>query len=107
MNELIEFLLRFGNLNQQQINFIISKTKETYKKEVTEEIEGVYVNHAGIVLLHPFMAPLFTNLNLLEKGKWKDEKSQIKAVYLLAYMATGSMNFFYSNICVLYHGKLL
>lgn len=52
--------------------------------------EGVYVNNAGIVLLHPFLVRFFENLNLYENGSFTRKNSIHKAIKLLAYLCTGS-----------------
>lgn len=58
------------------------RSQESYK-------EGIYVPYAGIVLLHPFLPPLFENLGLTENGRWTSLGQVQKAVHLLAYLATG------------------
>lgn len=91
----------------KEVNNSVGKQKTEIKKAVAdkvsefnqnqpgsienEEIEGVYVQHAGIVLLHPFLPSFFSKLNLLENGQWKNEESSKKAVQLLAYLSTGAM----------------
>lgn len=51
------------------------------------EKDGIYVENAGLILLHPFFAPLFQNLGYL------NDKQQIiqpqRAVHLLHFIATG------------------
>ena len=51
MKELIEYLLRFGNLNQQQIDFIATKAKEIvlHKDEYFSEA-GKTFRHVGFML---------------------------------------------------------
>jgi hypothetical protein len=52
--------------------------------------EPAFIHNAGIVLLHPFLAPLFDALALLKSDKsFKNKKSAAKAVVLLHYLATG------------------
>ena len=55
--------------------------------EVLEE--GIFVHHAGLVLLHPFFTALFNRLNLVNEGKFISTASQRKALYVLHYLATG------------------
>lgn len=52
-------------------------------------VEGIYCQFAGILLLHPFFKHLFSRLQLLEDGKFKDELSRHKAVVSLYFIATG------------------
>ena len=55
--------------------------------QITEE--GIFVQHAGIVLLSPFIKPFFNNLGLLTNAKFTDDNSALKAICLLHYLATG------------------
>ncbi len=59
------------------------------KKQTTTD-EDIYIQNAGLVMLHPFLAPLFTHLNLLEKGKFVNEAAQMKAVLLSQYLVDDS-----------------
>jgi hypothetical protein len=58
------------------------------KPAVPEQI----VDHAGLILLHPFLESLFSEFGLLEEGKLKNQAYQARAVHLLAYLATGQEN---------------
>jgi len=49
-----------------------------------------YVNHAGVVLLHPFLEPLFTALGYYLDGAFVDDPARQRAVYLTHYLATGA-----------------
>jgi hypothetical protein len=51
--------------------------------------EGMYCQYAGLVLLHPFFRHLFSHLQLLEDGMFKNTASLEKAVVLLYFIATG------------------
>lgn len=51
--------------------------------------QGIYIQHAGIVLLHPFLPRFFQNLALVEGANFKDEEAMGKAVHLLHYLTTG------------------
>ncbi|TAF33003.1 MAG: hypothetical protein EAZ57_07075 [Cytophagales bacterium] len=48
--------------------------------------DGIYIDNAGLVLLHPFMGRLFKMLELLEGKVFKSEEAQFKALHLLQYM---------------------
>jgi hypothetical protein len=52
--------------------------------------EGVFVVHAGTVLLHPFLKSLFTRLQLMEENAFADLKAQERSLYLIHYLATGN-----------------
>jgi len=70
------------------------------KKSVNKEIEnsdvikiaedGIFVQYAGLVLLHPFLKVFFKNLSLVSETGFVDVVSHQKALYLLNYFATGN-----------------
>lgn len=62
----------------------ISKTAKQHE----EEEEGIFVDNAGLVLLHPFLSSFFSDFELLAEGKFKDIESQTTAVHLLHYLAS-------------------
>lgn len=66
--------------------------KTTRIKDQIDE-EGVFVSHAGIVLLHPFFKPLFSNLGLLGPVTFRDHTVHQKGLLLLNYLSTGTMEF--------------
>jgi hypothetical protein len=51
--------------------------------------DGLYTGMAGLVLLHPFLNMLFTQLNWVEKGAFKNKACQQRAIGMLHFMATG------------------
>ncbi len=55
-----------------------------------QESEGIFVQHAGLVLLHPFLGIFFNRLSLVSKGKFVDGATHQKALYLLHYLCTGA-----------------
>lgn len=57
------------------------------RKRVEDE-EGIFLESAGLILLHPFFDSLFKDFELLTEGQFKDVESQTKAVHLLHYLAT-------------------
>jgi hypothetical protein len=52
-------------------------------------VEKLITQTSGIILLHPFLKPFFTELGLLREGQWKNEPSRQKAIHLLHYLSTG------------------
>lgn len=70
-------------------NFSIQQQNED-KIEVKEN--EIYVSNAGIVLLHPFLNQFFKNLHLIEGSNFINIQSQMKALYLLHYLAAGNIN---------------
>ncbi|WP_418604238.1 contractile injection system tape measure protein [Hwangdonia sp.] len=72
------------------------KTNITEEKEDNEQEEEVaattekslYINNAGLVLMHPFLKQLFINAKLADsKGNLIDSKKE-KAIHLLHYLST-------------------
>jgi len=59
------------------------------KKIATSEQEGIRVNNAGLVLLHPFFHTYFSRLQLLQQGKFVDLQAQQKAIRLLQLLVDG------------------
>ncbi|WP_024769968.1 contractile injection system tape measure protein [Aquimarina macrocephali] len=55
--------------------------------DIPEDFEDVYVNHAGLVLVHPFLSQFFKNCGVInEQNGFLDKE---KAVHILHYLATG------------------
>lgn len=54
--------------------------------------EGIFVQHAGLVLLHAFLPSLFKMLQWTSEGKFIDPAYQQKGIYLLHWLATGRAN---------------
>ncbi len=67
--------------------FVADKKKETDKIESIDQ--GIYLQNAGVVLLHPFLTSLFRRLQLVKEGKFENDEAQQKGLYLIHYMATG------------------
>lgn len=92
-----EFLAR----NQQEV--LLKQLHETLEKELEIEPEALeipeeettggnsalFIDNAGMVLLGPFLPRLFTMMELLENGKFKDRDAQIKAIFLMQYAVNG------------------
>jgi hypothetical protein len=67
-----------------------SATTEWRETTTLTEGEEIYVSLAGIVLLHPFLSILFTELKLIENRAWVSEEASVKGAQVLAYLATGA-----------------
>ena len=52
--------------------------------------EGLFVQNAGLVLLHPFLRFLFKNTGLIEAGLFISREKQEKAIMLMHWLATGN-----------------
>jgi len=62
------------------------------------QISSLYIDNAGLVILHPFLVNLFQKLNLCNDEVWKDKESQHKAVLLTQYLITGQEIFFENEL---------
>lgn len=51
--------------------------------------EGIFVQHAGLILLHAFLPSLFKKLQWTSEGKFLGPEYQQKGIYLLHWLATG------------------
>ncbi|NLX19519.1 MAG: hypothetical protein GXY53_09630 [Desulfobulbus sp.] len=51
--------------------------------------DGIYVDHAGLVLLHPFFEYFFQEFDLLHDQHFRDTEARNLAVHLLHFLATG------------------
>lgn len=61
------------------------------KRQLLKEEGGLFVQHAGLVLIHPFLRSLFSLCGLLEGKTFSNAINQQKAIYLLHYIATGKV----------------
>ncbi|AFY70358.1 hypothetical protein Pse7367_2090 [Thalassoporum mexicanum PCC 7367] len=57
-----------------------------------EIANGIYLNNAGLVLLHPFLRIYFEDVGLLIENTFRHEYAQQQAIALLHYLATGQTN---------------
>lgn len=65
------------------------KNIETEKEIENPETFNI-INNAGMVLLSPYLPRLFSILELTEEGKFKDRKTQIRAIFLIQYAVCGT-----------------
>lgn len=62
------------------------------REQAAAVAEGVYIVHAGLVLLHPFLHAFFRKLGLIREGRFESEAAQERAVCLLHELAaSGSL----------------
>ncbi|WP_157963029.1 contractile injection system tape measure protein [Chitinophaga deserti] len=61
------------------------------KKKEMEEEDGLYLEAAGLVLLHPFLTELFSATGCRANNEWTEQGRQ-KAVRLLGYLSDGDEN---------------
>jgi hypothetical protein len=54
--------------------------------------ESYFIQHAGIMILAPFLQSFYDELGLLKGSLWKNDESRHRAAHLLKFMATGTEN---------------
>lgn len=75
----------FKKVEPKSIN--AEKSIGNIKQSIAEE-ESIFVENAGLVLVHPFISYFFTHIGLVEGKQFKNIEAQQKALYLLHYIAT-------------------
>jgi hypothetical protein len=69
--------------SKEELKELAKKLDKATKKWIDEPL---YVQNAGMVILHPFLMRLFDMLKLTEKNQFKTEWEASKAVYMLEYL---------------------
>lgn len=71
---------------------IPQKDGQTARQEIRkEEVDGIFIHHAGLPLLHPFLPPFFAACGLLDEAEqqFRDAASRERAIHLLYYAGAG------------------
>lgn len=97
-----------GYSNSATINFkALNLTKETLTSNslLSDELitvleEGIYIHNAGLIILHPFLAPLFEGLNLVQQGAFISDSHQQRAICICEYLVS-SKDVFHERLLVL------
>ncbi|MCB0401168.1 MAG: hypothetical protein KDD41_03735 [Flavobacteriales bacterium] len=55
-----------------------------------EFLDPIFVSHAGLIILAPYLGMLFERCGLMQGGEFIDAESREKGVHLLHYAATGT-----------------
>ncbi|MBB4804819.1 hypothetical protein HNP38_000091 [Chryseobacterium defluvii] len=79
----------------------VENNSTTEKQEMSSSIlmaSPLYVENAGLVILHPFLSTLFKKLDMCHDEAWTDKKSQHKAILLTQYLITGQEIFFENEL---------
>ncbi|HEY0065948.1 MAG TPA: contractile injection system tape measure protein [Flavisolibacter sp.] len=61
--------------------------ERTYGQDAAATEEGIYIPHAGLVLLHPFLHTFFKKRELVKNGEFVDPEKQERAICLLHELA--------------------
>ncbi len=93
--------MKILNESAEQIEQLAIHKRE---RSSDREEEPVFISNAGLVLVHPYFQFLFDQCHLMDNRDFKDERSRARAVALMHYAVTGSVDFREED-CILY--KLL
>jgi len=75
---------------------VSSKEKERRNQrdaDVTEYSEPLFIDNAGLVLLHPFLKNLFENVGYTTQNKWISEDVHERALLLTQYLVDGESEY--------------
>ncbi len=67
----------------------ITLKKDEWENELPAD--GIFAEHAGLILLHPFYRHLLLHTGLTTQGKFIGRTEQERAIWLLHFIATGSL----------------
>ncbi|HEY2725554.1 MAG TPA: contractile injection system tape measure protein [Parafilimonas sp.] len=83
------------NANEPELLSKIKNAKTNIDENATNDtpnIDGpIYLDLAGLVILHNFLLPFFTELRLIENEKFLSDEALHKAIQLMGYLATGEI----------------
>ncbi len=75
--------------SQDEIDAILDALQGNNSGKQKSTQTYVYVENAGLVILNPFIVPLFKKLNYLNGNEWKQDSFRHRAVLLLHYLVYG------------------
>lgn len=72
----------------------IPANKSIAKKDRNQPIlpeaeEGIYVDNAGLIILHPYLPAFFKNLELIEGKSFVNDEAKFKAIHILQWLTYG------------------
>lgn len=72
-------------------NSLVKNLKQDRHQLLLESIppEGIFIQHAGLILTHPFLGSLFRRLQWMQNNEFINDEAQVKAIFILHYLATG------------------
>ncbi|MFT3794686.1 contractile injection system tape measure protein [Flavobacterium sp.] len=94
----IQFFLEQNAAQLQVLEF--RETMEETTELTSPAQEFLYVENAGLVILHPFLPTLFEQTGLCQDNHWTSEPSQHKAVLLTQYLVSGETVFFENELAL-------
>ena len=85
-----EEVLKKANFTETNIptEMAEKKTEAGHNDELSalQEGEKIYIENAGLVLLHPFLSTLFDRTGLVKNGEFVNEEAKLRAPHLLQYL---------------------
>lgn len=90
LNSKPELFLKHHSTDFKEIQKDPEKTKGNSDTGIDEE--GIFVVDAGLVLIHTFLASLLKRLQVVEDSNFAHKKDRQKAIYVLHYLATGTVS---------------
>lgn len=88
-----------NNLGEVQDGIALTSTADENRKVQTThplfQTNGLYINNAGLLLLHPFLQSLFSNLGLLTPAnQFIHTDARHKAAVVLYYLQSGTIEYY-------------
>ena len=75
--------------NSDSVRFEQNREDGVVRSSVVQENDSIYVDDAGLILLHPFLRMHFEALRLCRENGFASEHSQQQAAHQLRFLATG------------------
>jgi len=86
---LLRRLKQDANEFQKKVNLDTGNERDAnLEKEDTVE-SAVFINNAGLIIFHPFLASLFEKTGLMDNNDFIDDEARCRAVHLLQFIADG------------------
>lgn len=85
---LMESLPAYAKEEKKSVEIKPDEKENTARKLLLNE--QIYIQNAGLILLHPFLPVFFARTGLMLDGKFSDPDKMLRAPYLLQYVVTGN-----------------
>jgi len=81
-------------IDKQNVRKEVNRANDPVQEKPEQDpVTTIYINNAGLILLHPFLSALFGRLNLTKEDKWVDESSAQTAMLILQWLVNGESDF--------------